>query len=97
MTRRPPAAHRLTILVVVVLAFAFTALVGRGVVAAVADENTAGIPVLGEVTDGPAVLPAVVAAGAALLALGLLVPRVAAPVPAAVRVSGRRRAPPSSR
>ncbi len=87
----------MTILVVVVLAFACTALVGRAVVAAVADESTAGIPVLGEATDGPAVLPAVAAAGAALLVLGVLVLRVAAPVPAAVRVSGRRRAPPSSR
>jgi hypothetical protein len=86
-----------TILVVVVLACACAALVGRGVVGAIADEGPADLPVLGDTADGPAVLPTVAAAGAALLVLGILVLRVPTPVPAAVRVPGRRRAPPSSR
>jgi hypothetical protein len=86
-----------TILVVVVLACACAALVGRGVVGAVVDEGPADVPVLGDPADGPVVLPAVVAAGAALLVLGVLILRVPTPVPAAVRVPARRRAPPSSR
>jgi hypothetical protein len=83
--------------VVVVLAFVSAGVVGRGVVVAIADESPAGIPVLGDVADGPAALPAVVGAGAALLVLGILLLPVPVPVHAAVRVPGRRRAPPSSR
>jgi hypothetical protein len=87
----------MAILVFVVLAFAVAVSVGRGAVAAVDDEHPADIPVLGDAVDGPAVLPTVVTAGVALLVLGILVLRVPNPVPARVRVPGRRRAPPSSR
>lgn len=87
----------MAILVVVVLGFAVAASVGRGIVAAWADEHPSDIPVLGDALDGPAELPTIVTAGFALLVLGILVLRVPAPVPAAVRVPGRRRAPPSSR